>query len=206
MMIRVARTAARAAHPAATVTTAIAGGAHGVYGWLLPGARSGRSLCKSARANTIDLQAARAEAKGRIIGNLGTADTGKDRGVRVGQIAKQVCHYPAERVEAFGVLIRDLNPVHYEAASDGGIVHGMLYASTFSSTFASVLPGCIYLEQTVKFRRPVPIGDSVESVIEVASIRRGIAFCNTFCRRQSDGEVVLEGEARVLLSGFRDRD
>ena len=71
-----------------------------------------------------------------------------------------------------------------------------------SSALANDLPGpgTIYLGQTLKFRCPVRIGDTVTVRLEVVEIiaEKRRARLSTVCRNQS-GEVVLEGEATVLL-------
>eukprot|EP00529_Nitzschia_sp_RCC80_P037036 CAMPEP_0113444314 /NCGR_PEP_ID=MMETSP0014_2-20120614/2603_1 /TAXON_ID=2857 /ORGANISM="Nitzschia sp." /LENGTH=152 /DNA_ID=CAMNT_0000335323 /DNA_START=1 /DNA_END=457 /DNA_ORIENTATION=+ /assembly_acc=CAM_ASM_000159 len=50
-------------------------------------------------------------------------------------------------------------------ASPGGgrcsVVHGMLVAALFSSIFGCIAPGCVYLNQTLDFKKPVYVGDTV---------------------------------------------
>mmetsp|Transcript_61186 Transcript_61186/g.149809 ORF Transcript_61186/g.149809 Transcript_61186/m.149809 type:complete len:326 (-) Transcript_61186:1023-2000(-) len=60
-------------------------------------------------------------------------------------------------------------------ASPGGgrcsIVHGMLVAGIFSSTFGCIAPGCVYLNQTLDFKKPVYVDDTVCGRIDIQRIR-----------------------------------
>jgi 3-hydroxybutyryl-CoA dehydratase len=70
---------------------------------------------------------------------------------------------------AFAGVTGDFNPVHVNeelaAASmfGGRIAHGMLSAGFISTVLGTKLPGpgSIYLSQTLKFKAPVKIGDTV---------------------------------------------
>jgi 3-hydroxybutyryl-CoA dehydratase len=113
-----------------------------------------------------------------------------------------------EMVRTFATLTGDTNPVHlddqYAATTRFGkrIAHGMLAASLISATLANDLPGpgTVYLSQTLQFKAPVYLGDTVTAVIEVKSVRedKPIATLITTCINQ-DNVVVLEGEAAVLF-------
>jgi 3-hydroxybutyryl-CoA dehydratase len=78
------------------------------------------------------------------------------------------------------------------------VAHGMLTASLLSATNAMLLqkPGGVSLEQTLKFLRPVFIGDTVTATSEVVELVRGkrCLRCRTTVVNQR-GELVLEGEA-----------
>lgn len=52
------------------------------------------------------------------------------------------------------------------------IVHGMLVSSIFSSMFATLGPGCIYMNQTLNFEKPVYINATVVGTIEIEKIRK----------------------------------
>ena len=72
-------------------------------------------------------------------------------------------------IEKFAEVSGDDNPVHldeaYAKTTPFGtrIAHGMLSAGYISATIGTKLPGygSIYLSQTMRFRRPVKIGDEV---------------------------------------------
>ncbi len=108
-------------------------------------------------------------------------------------------------VRAFADLTGDHNPLHLDeefAAKTrfkGRIVHGMLTASYFSTILALLPgPGTIYLSQTLSFRAPVRIGDTVEARITVASIipEKNRVVLKTVAHV---GEtLVLDGEALAM--------
>ena len=110
-------------------------------------------------------------------------------------------------VMSFAEITGDFNPVHVDAEAaaksrfGGRIAHGMLSAGLVSSAIANVLPGpgSIYLAQTLKFTAPVRLDDTITvtlTVIELLSKNR--VKLSTVCRNQK-GEMVLEGEATILL-------
>ncbi|KAA3651373.1 MAG: (R)-hydratase [Proteobacteria bacterium] len=107
----------------------------------------------------------------------------------------------------FAGVSGDTNPVHLNeelaAASmfGGRIAHGMLSASFISTVFGTRLPGpgCIYLSQTLKFKAPVRIGDTVVARVTVKSLtpEKRKALFDTVC---TVGEtVVLTGEAEIMV-------
>ena len=101
----------------------------------------------------------------------------------------------------------DTNPLHqnrdFASRTRFGepIVHGMLTASLISTLIGTRLPGpgCIYVTQSLKFKVPVRVGDTVVAKVEVIDIEvdRPFATLRTIC--EVDGEVVLEGEAQVKV-------
>jgi 3-hydroxybutyryl-CoA dehydratase len=115
----------------------------------------------------------------------------------------------AEDVERFAIASGDTNPVHldeaYAAKSRFGkrIAHGMLSASYISALFGTKFPGpgTIYLSQTLKFSRPVYIGDTIEVRARVTAYRpdKKILTLATEAVNQN-GEVVTSGEAVLLVS------
>ncbi|KZN13208.1 MaoC family dehydratase [Marinomonas sp. TW1] len=110
-------------------------------------------------------------------------------------------------VHAFAEVTGDTNPVHldadYAATTSFGqpIAHGMLTAGFISAAIGTQLPGpgCIYLEQTLKFRSPVFIGQEVVTKVTVADIneRRRRVTLKTVC--ECEGKVVVTGEATMML-------
>jgi 3-hydroxybutyryl-CoA dehydratase len=109
----------------------------------------------------------------------------------------------------FAGVTGDMNPAHTdqvwaEQSQFGGrIAHGMLAAGFISAVLGMRLPGpgTIYLEQTLRFIRPVRIGDTVAATAEILELipaKRRIRLSTT-CTNQN-GEVVLKGEALVMLA------
>ena len=101
----------------------------------------------------------------------------------------------------------DVNPAHVDeeyAHSDMFhkiIAHGMWGASLISTLLGTRLPGpgAIYLEQTLRFRHPVMIGDTITvsvTATERDTERKRISFdCRCVNQR---GEVVIDGTAKVI--------
>jgi 3-hydroxybutyryl-CoA dehydratase len=111
-------------------------------------------------------------------------------------------------VALFAGVTGDFNPLHIdqvaaEASRFGGrIAHGMLTASLISTVIGMHLPGpgCVYLGQTLRFTRPVRIGDTIAAraeVLEKNDAKRRLRLATT-CTNQH-GETVLDGEATVLV-------
>ncbi|KLN62347.1 dehydratase [Kiloniella spongiae] len=108
----------------------------------------------------------------------------------------------------FAGVSGDTNPVHIdeEAAKksvfEGRIAHGMLTASYLSTVLGTRLPGpgCIYLSQSLRFKGPVRIGDTVTAIVRVREIMtsKKRVILETLC--QVRGKDVLDGEATVMVS------
>ena len=100
----------------------------------------------------------------------------------------------------------DFNPAHINEPHaektffKTRIAHGMLPAGFISAILGTRLPGpgTIYMGQTLKFRAPVLIGDTITASAEVMEIiaDKNRVRLKTTCENQ-DGVVVLDGEAVV---------
>ncbi len=128
----------------------------------------------------------------------------------VGDVAEVARAVTDADLTHFAAATGDYNPVHFDDAYAAGtrfggrIAHGMLSAGFVSAAIAGVLPGpgSVYLSQTLAFKRPVRPGDTVTvrlEVLEVHASRRRVRL-STVCRNQG-GDVVLDGEAWVLVPG-----
>ncbi len=107
----------------------------------------------------------------------------------------------------FSGVSGDTNPMHLNeefarATPFGGcIVHGFLTASLLSTVIGTKLPGpgCLYVSQTLNFRAPVYVGDTVYAKATIAELvpdrRRAVLAAE--CR--VGDKVVLDGEAIVQL-------
>lgn len=81
-------------------------------------------------------------------------------------------------VYGFAGIVGDFNPVHIneEVAQKSifgkRIAHGMLVGSLISTVLGMRLPGegTIYLEQNLKFKAPVFLGDTVTATVRVVDI------------------------------------
>ncbi|MCG6878102.1 MAG: MaoC family dehydratase [Deltaproteobacteria bacterium] len=81
------------------------------------------------------------------------------------------------------------------------IAHGMLSAGFISTVLGNKLPGAgtIYVKQTLSFKAPVHMGDTITAQVEAVEIdaeKNRVRF-RTLCVNQ-DGTTVLDGEAMVM--------
>lgn len=107
----------------------------------------------------------------------------------------------------FAAVTGDTNPMHlnaeYAKTSVFGerIAHGMLAAGLITKVLGTQLPGpgTIYMSQTLKFRAPVRIGQTVTATVEVLALHpdKHRATLRTVCTVA--GEPVLDGEAFVSV-------
>ena len=110
-------------------------------------------------------------------------------------------------IQAFAAVSGDTNPAHMdpEYANDtlfhGVIGHGMWGGSLISTVLGTVFPGpgTIYLEQNLRFSRPVRIGDSLTVTVTCSAKHDDKKAIDLECTlvNQKD-ERVLSGSARVL--------
>lgn len=110
-------------------------------------------------------------------------------------------------IKQFAGLSGDHNPVHvdevYAAESryKRRIAHGLISASFFSALFGTKLPGagCVYAGQSLNFKRPVYIGDTVTASVTVKSIdisKRRVYF-DTVCKVRK--KTVIDGVAEIFI-------
>ncbi len=100
----------------------------------------------------------------------------------------------------------DFNPVHVNeeyaktTVFKGRIAHGMVSAGFISAVLAMKLPGpgSIYLGQTLQFKAPVRIGDTVTTTVTITEIKleKKIVIFETTCTIK--GEVVVTGNSTMM--------
>jgi 3-hydroxybutyryl-CoA dehydratase len=132
--------------------------------------------------------------------------------IRTGEKAAYTRTITRKDIATYARLSGDTNPLHLneEYAKTTRfrktIAHGMLTASLISAALGTRLPGpgAIYLEQTIRFLKPVYAGDTIRTVIEIVSYEEntGKIFAKTNCFRQN-GDQVIEGKALLLLDKLR---
>lgn len=125
----------------------------------------------------------------------------------LGQSASITKIVTEDDVHTFAAVTGDNNPVHLDAefaattSFEKPIAHGMLTAGFISAAIGTKLPGpgCIYLEQSLKFRAPVYIGAEVTTTVTVKELneRRRRATIETVCT--VEGKKVVTGEAVIML-------
>ena len=107
----------------------------------------------------------------------------------------------------YAAVSTDTNPIHIDAeaakASLFGerIAHGMLSAGLISAVLGTRLPGpgAVYVSQTLNFRAPVRIGDTVEVTVTVAELDPERQRARLACICRVGAAVVLDGEALVKV-------
>ncbi len=125
----------------------------------------------------------------------------------VGQSAELVRAVGAADIEAFAAVTGDNNPVHLDAefaatTSFGErIAHGMLSAGYISAVIGTQLPGpgAIYLSQSLRFKRPVKIGDEVTARATITEIDAAKARVTLATVCLVNGKPVVEGEALIMV-------
>jgi 3-hydroxybutyryl-CoA dehydratase len=104
----------------------------------------------------------------------------------------------------FAAVSGDQYPLHVDAEYARGtrfgqrVAHGMLSASLLSAAIGLLLqrPGGINLEQRIRYRAPVALGDTLSARVEVVELlpeRRRLRCSATVTNQR--GETVIEGEA-----------
>ncbi len=127
--------------------------------------------------------------------------------IKVGMVASYSQTITDTDVKQFSGISGDKNPIHmddeYAQSSryKGRIAHGLLSASFFSALFGTKLPGegCVYVSQSLKFKRPVYLGDTVNAIATVSSIdllKRRVFF-KTICTVEN--KTVIDGEAEIYV-------
>jgi 3-hydroxybutyryl-CoA dehydratase len=110
-------------------------------------------------------------------------------------------------IRAFAGVTGDSNPVHLDAEYAAAtpfkrqVAHGMLTAGMLSAVFGMKLPGpgAIYVSQTLNFRAPVYLGDTVTAEVQAVEIypaRHRVRF-DCVCRVAD--RIVLTGEAMLIV-------
>ena len=128
--------------------------------------------------------------------------------LEVGMIATFSKTVTEADIVLFAGVSGDTNPVHIDeevakkSVFEGRIAHGMLTASFVSTVLGTRMPGpgCIYLSQSLRFKGPVRIGDTVTAIVEVKEVitHKKRVVLDTRC--QVGGKDVLDGEATVMVS------
>jgi 3-hydroxybutyryl-CoA dehydratase len=110
-------------------------------------------------------------------------------------------------VVGFAEVTGDRNPIHLsehfaaQTAFGTRIAHGLYTASLISALLGTRLPGpgAIYLSQTLNFRAPVRIGDTVLVSVTVAELLPEKSRARLTCTCRVDDDIVLDGEAVVKV-------
>ncbi|MGF6905597.1 MaoC family dehydratase [Fusobacterium sp. PH5-44] len=127
--------------------------------------------------------------------------------LEIGKIASFSKTISESDVYMFAGISGDFNSLHINEIEakktifKKRIAHGILVTSFISKVIATSLPGegTIYLEQQVKFQKPVFIGDTVTATVAVEKILNSdkkIIQLKTYVKNQFN-EIVIDGYAIV---------
>jgi 3-hydroxybutyryl-CoA dehydratase len=151
----------------------------------------------------------RAKIDGRL--TMPTLQTLSFEDLSVGMTERFAKTVASSDVVGFAEVTGDRNPIHlsehFAAKTPFGtrIAHGVYTASLISAVLGTRLPGpgAVYISQTLNFRAPVRIGDTVEVNVVVAELVpkkfRAWLTCTCTCTCSVDGDIVLDGEAWVKV-------
>ncbi len=127
--------------------------------------------------------------------------------LKTGQSASFAKTVSEADIVLFAGVSGDTNPVHLDQSFaektpfKTRIAHGMLSAGFISTVFGTKLPGpgSIYMSQTLRFKAPVKIGDTVVATCTVTEIiaEKRRAMFSTICK--VGDTVVIEGEAMIMV-------
>ena len=134
--------------------------------------------------------------------------------IRVGDGASLVRQVTLRDIHLFAAVSGDVNPAHVDALYAKTsqfheiIAHGMLGGSLISTVLGTQFPGpgTIYLGQTLRFLKPVHIGDTLSVTVTVTTLdtTHRQVWLDTRCVDQ-DGDVVIDGVAHVMAPAEKQR-
>lgn len=127
--------------------------------------------------------------------------------LEVGQTAEIIRVADDEAVRKFAEVSGDFNPLHLDeeyakrSPFRGRIVHGALVASFISCVLGNHLPGpgAVFAGMTMRFERPVRIGDTVLTRATVTDIDIKARRVKLACVCEVEGETCMEAEAEVIV-------
>jgi phosphate acetyltransferase/phosphate butyryltransferase len=127
--------------------------------------------------------------------------------IKLGDSATLVRTLGKDDISLFAVMSGDVNPTHVDeeyAQSDTFhkiIAHGMWGGALISTLLGTQLPGpgTIYLGQTLRFTRPVALGDTITVSVKAAAkdVQKHRVTFECECTNQR-GEAVIRGDADVI--------
>jgi len=127
--------------------------------------------------------------------------------IKIGMKASYTHTITDADIKMFAKISGDQNPIHIDeefakkSRYKKRISHGLLTASYFSALFGTKIPGegCVYASQSLKFKRPVYLGDTVTAIVEVTKVdlKKKKIFFKTECVVKD--KVVTYGEAEIFV-------
>jgi phosphotransacetylase/acyl dehydratase len=127
--------------------------------------------------------------------------------LKIGDSASLVHTLTYKDIQLFAAISGDVNPAHVDPgfAKDDMfhkiIAHGMWGGALISTVLGTELPGpgAIYLGQSLQFRRPVGLGDTITVAVRVAEKNTEKHRVTLECEAKNQkGETVITGKAEVI--------
>ena len=127
--------------------------------------------------------------------------------MHVGDSAQLSRTLKAEDIQLFAAMSGDVNPAHMDpeyarsTQFHGVIAHGMWGAALISTVLGTQYPGpgTIYLGQSLRFLRPLHVGDTLDVSLTVAAMDEKNHHVTMDCRcTDQHGAEVITGSALVL--------
>lgn len=127
--------------------------------------------------------------------------------IEIGQTARLIRTLTQQDIKVFAAVSGDTNPMHLDSEyANASLFHAVIGHGMWSGSLISAIlgtqfpgPGTIYLNQTLKFKRPVKVGDTLTAVVTVLSKnddKKNVTFnCEVVNQKF---ETVVTGEAIVL--------
>ena len=127
--------------------------------------------------------------------------------LKIGQSATIEKKITQDDIELFAGVSGDVNPAHLDqnyadhSIFHGIIAHGMLSGALISAVLGTKLPGpgSIYLNQSLQFKAPVRVGDTITAVVKVVSkiTKKKIVKleCKVINQKQ---KIVVKGFAKIM--------
>ncbi|MEI9981748.1 MAG: bifunctional enoyl-CoA hydratase/phosphate acetyltransferase [Aliidongia sp.] len=127
--------------------------------------------------------------------------------LRLGDTASLVRTLTHRDIELFAVMSGDVNPAHLDdtyAKTDMFhkiVAHGMWGGALISALLGTELPGpgMVYVDQSLHFRRPIGLGDTVTATVQVIekteATHRVVLDCQVV---NQSGDEVITGTAEVI--------
>lgn len=114
-------------------------------------------------------------------------------------------------ITLFAGITGDTNPIHLnqqyaeKTRFKGRIAHGMLTGGLISAVLGTRLPGpgVIYISQSMQFRAPVRVGDTVTAKVTISEIMPEKARVKAVTQCFVGDTMVVDGEA-ILMVPTRD--
>ncbi|HLW48299.1 MAG TPA: MaoC family dehydratase [bacterium] len=125
-------------------------------------------------------------------------------GLRVHQSARLTKTVTDNDLRLYAEITGDYNPLHFSddfaartrfgrRVAQGGITAGLLNALVAMKLPG---PGTVFMNQSLNYRRPVYVGDTLTAVVKVLALKDDKPVCHlAFAVTNQDDHVVLDAEA-----------